>query len=335
MESMNSSYRYQHICYGCMRTYQAGEEICPKCGYRHHRETWSEFVLRPGTVLHNGRYIVGKVLGNGSYGITYIGLDTALALRVAVKEYHPTTNDRNNLQAGRASFVIEARKLAEMDLIPGIIPVRDVFYENNTAYIIESLIEGYTLADLIIKQGQMDIDTCIDTLHPVMKTLERIHACNIIHCDVSPVNIMIDKAGEKWLLDFGEARTTGEKGEPVVSITGGPIRAPEIFSGQDPVGPWTDIYSLCVVIGLCVGSPRMIEDIPKIGAVLKKGMAKGIQDRYQSVMEFSDALKKALKSGESTTSNDIMERAAGNSQRVCFFTGKSKQCKDEASIFYT
>lgn len=76
-------------CMCCMGKLEEGVQVCPHCGYDPKAEQQSEIALPPGTILHGGKYLVGKVLGQGGFGITYVGMDLALELKIAIKEYYP------------------------------------------------------------------------------------------------------------------------------------------------------------------------------------------------------------------------------------------------------
>ena len=283
----------QQYCLGCMRKRKPVEIVCPMCGYRHGREANPSNALPLGSNLAKGRYFVGKLISQGAYGKIYLGLDRSLDLRVAIKERIMRETAFGRGQSGKNNFVEEARRHATIDLIPGIVPVRDVFYENNTAYIVESYVEGRTLSDFVRDHGKMTAIDCLELLFPIMATLERVHNQNVVHCDISPSNILVDRYGEKWVIDWGSARTIGECQREVL-ITGGPVKPPELFSGK-PVGPWTDIYSLCILICFCIGVDfRDAATVPLIGEILQKGMLEDIHSRYQSMNEFSEALKKAM-----------------------------------------
>ena len=75
-------------CVNCMEELKAGESICPHCGYDQQAREENPWGLQRGTIL-KGRYLVGNVLGHGGFGITYIGFDLVLSIKVAMKEYFP------------------------------------------------------------------------------------------------------------------------------------------------------------------------------------------------------------------------------------------------------
>ena len=136
-----------NICYGCMNRVPEGKEVCPECGYVLSRRSNPHDALPEGTVLSR-KYLVGKVLGRGGFGITYLGYDLDLQIRVAIKEFLPmglstrssedysvlpsTTGEEDAFSRGCAAFLEEARTLAAYES-PYIVHVRDYFREHGTA----------------------------------------------------------------------------------------------------------------------------------------------------------------------------------------------------------
>ena len=118
------------------------------------------------------RYLVGRVLGEGGFGITYIGCDLRLELKVAIKEYYPVDKASRNaaispeltgysvgparegFERGKKKFLNEARAMAKMDKQQVIVSVRDFFEANNTAYIVMEYIEGTTFTELVAQRGR-------------------------------------------------------------------------------------------------------------------------------------------------------------------------------------
>ena len=143
-------------------------DICPYCGKEKKGQlTWSK-ALAPGTVLNN-KILIGNILGKGGYGITYIGYDMLLEYRVAVKEFFPdemvdrssdgktvTVLDEVNgeeYQKETTAYLREARVLAEYSKFPGIVAIKDLFYENNTGYLIMEFLEQGNLRKYIDSHG--------------------------------------------------------------------------------------------------------------------------------------------------------------------------------------
>ena len=147
---------------------QLGDEvICPHCGTDLRKLQGIPHALQPGTVL-NGKYLIGNVLGQGGFGITYIGFDLALEVKVAVKEYY-VTGSASRVSAKNPEvywitdpgnmnhFITEARRMAMLGQMPEIAKVRDVFYANKTAYIIMEYVEGEELKRYLQKNGTISL----------------------------------------------------------------------------------------------------------------------------------------------------------------------------------
>ena len=210
-------------CFSCMQELDAENEVCPHCGFDASQYMEAEYILRLGTILQ-GRYIVGKVLGKGGFGITYIGYDMTLDIKVAIKEYYPegfvgrdarqsseliwysTRNGIEYVKNSRDNLLKEARNMAKIDTFPTLARIRDVFMANETAYLVMDYIEGVTLKDLVMKNGTLAYDKLRTYLCPVMGDLAKIHEKGIIHRDISPDNIMVETNGGVRLLDLGAAK---------------------------------------------------------------------------------------------------------------------------------
>lgn len=225
--------------------------------------------LSAGTILH-GKYLIGDVIGEGGFGITYIGIDITLELKVAVKEFYPhgyanrnssVTNDVTLVNTkelayfdnAKERFLAEAKSIAKFSDESAIVDVRDYFTENNTAYIVMEYIDGITLAEHIKKNGVFGADDLFYRMTPLMQALERMHRQSVIHRDISPDNIMIDSDGAFKLMDFGSARYFAGENKRTMSVILKPGYAPfEQYSTEGNQGPWTDVYGLSATIYKCI-----------------------------------------------------------------------------------
>ena len=260
-------------CMKCMHPLTAGETVCPECGRAYGSANAETFALKPGTILE-GKYLVGEMLGQGGFGITYIGFDLLLEQKVAIKEYYPMSTGmvsreghstvvwssammgKTGTQKGFDSFLKEARKMAKLGGIPGVVGVKSVFIQNETAYIVMYFIEGETLLKKLQKNGPMDFDSCVKLMTPIMQALAEVHEHGIIHRDISPDNIMVRPDGKLILLDLGAAKDLDIQGndgsvqssQMVAKHGFSPI---EQYSKSGKVGPWTDIYAMAATIYYC------------------------------------------------------------------------------------
>ena len=276
-------------CMKCMHALAAGETFCSECGRPYGSVEAEPFALKPGTIL-DGKYLVGEMLGQGGFGITYIGFDLLLEQKVAIKEYYPMSTgmvsrensttvvwssavmQKSGMEKGFDSFLKEARKMAKLGGIPGVVGVKSVFIQNETAYIVMDFIEGETLLKKLQREGPMDYGTCISLMTPIMQALAEVHKHGIIHRDISPDNIMVQSDGKLILLDLGAAKDLDIQGKDG-NVQSSQMVAKHGFSpveqyGQaGKIGPWTDVYAMAATIYYCCtgvlppsATDRMIED---------------------------------------------------------------------------
>ena len=272
-----------------MHALAAGETVCPECGRPYGSVKAESFALKPGTIL-DGKYLVGEMLGQGGFGITYIGFDLLLEQKIAIKEYFPMSTgmvsregrstvvwsdavmQKSGVEKGFDSFLKEARKMAKLRSIPSVVGVNSVFIQNETAYIVMDFIEGETLLKKLQREGPMDYGTCVSLMTPIMQALSEVHKHGIIHRDISPDNIMVQNDGRLILLDLGAAKDLDIQGKDG-NVQSSQMVAKHGFSpveqyGQaGKIGPWTDVYAMAATIYYCCtgvlppsATDRMIED---------------------------------------------------------------------------
>ena len=257
----------QKYCYHCMRPLDASP-VCRYCGNTNQNKlAAAPYHLSPGTMLSN-RYLLGMALGEGGFGITYIGLDITLSKRVALKEFYPSgaanrvgtmTDDVTVTQGkeeffarGVERFLYEAKSVAAFSDEDGIVDVLDYFQANNTAYIVMEYLEGETLKDHVNRHGVFRTDALISLMLPVMRSLKLMHVRGVIHRDISPDNIMYTKSGRLKLMDFGSARyyTNEDRSMSVMLKLG--FAPEEQYRKNGRQGPFTDVYALCATIYACI-----------------------------------------------------------------------------------
>ena len=255
-------------CYGCFKQINDSSARCPYCGYDPEGEEHPKWILPPGTIL-NGKYEIGRSLGEGGFGITYLAWDRNMETKIAIKEYFPANAvsrdttapggnavSRNvtvgslNFDEGLKRYVKEASILSKFFDLPGIVSVKDFFYENETAYFVMEYIEGMSLRDYLESQGgKIDYEEALALVQPVISSLHVIHQNNLLHRDISPDNIMLGNDGKIKLIDFGAARsmdTAADNGMTVMLKHGyAPI---EQYSRNGTQGPYTDVYGVCAVL---------------------------------------------------------------------------------------
>ena len=318
------------FCPGCLRDTEFENGVCAKCGFDMNGYTVMPHHLVPGTLVKQ-RYKIGRVLGEGGFGITYIGIDTVLNLKVAIKEFYMSGyvnrnhdaspnvfatlgTHRDTFEKNREKFLNEARVLAQFYGEAGIVGVRDFCEENGTAYIIMDFLNGVDLKTYLEQKGRLAPEEAVKLLMPVMTSLQHVHAEGIIHRDISPDNIMVMEDGSTKLLDFGAAREISQTDIKSLSVILKPGYAPEEqYRSKGRQGPWTDVYALAATLYKCIvgatpddAMERMYRDrLPPpaaadaacpiaISNVIIKGLAVRQADRYQDVASFLADLKTAM-----------------------------------------
>ena len=282
--------------------------------------------LRKGTRLI-GRYTIEKVLGQGGFGITYLGIDELHEKKVAIKEFFPqgivTRNieyedavtvtfvgEKDNYNKGKEKFLKEARIMARFSKDEGIVKAQDFFEINNTAYIVMEYLEGITLKQYLRENERIEPEELLELFVPLIESLDEIHSQGLIHRDISPDNIMVLLGGKIKLMDFGAARDYTDFGEKSLFLILKPGYAPpEQYQTHGVQGPWTDIYALCATMYKCLTGEnppdaieRVMDDnlkeisefsIPvskQMEETIIKGMSISVRNRYQNIEEFCEDL---------------------------------------------
>ena len=262
----------EHRCYGCMQLHDG--DFCPHCGWPNDKNN-EPHQLPVGTVLRD-QYVVGRVLGQGGFGITYLGWDRHLESAVCIKEYFPnhavsrdctvstqvhchTEQGAAAYRASKERFLREGKILAQFREIPEIVSIYGFFEENDTVYIVMEYIKGMDLAHYVYhKGGRLSADETFRILKPVMEALAQVHRAELVHRDIAPDNIMLHPRGGAKLLDFGAARMVEnadvERGldrstEAIVKHGFAPM---EQYQTRGNLGPWTDVYAMCATVYYCL-----------------------------------------------------------------------------------
>ena len=278
----------KYRCPGCMGTTE--NTVCEKCGWPMGKNN-EVHQLPVGTRLRD-QYIIGRALGQGGFGITYLGWDDYLDMPVAIKEFYPNamvarectvsatvhcTSEQvlPNYTISKERFLREAKALARLRDVPEVVGVYGFFEENGTAYIIMEYVKGTDLATYVARRGGwLSPEETFRILRPVMEALEMVHQAELVHRDVSPDNIMLHPRGGAKLLDFGAVRNVegAEAGRDMARSTEAILKhgfAPaEQYKSRGGLGPWTDEYAMCATVYYCLTGrippqavERMLEDI--------------------------------------------------------------------------
>ena len=312
------------LCFGCFNEHD-GNGPCPRCGFDLSKAKHPFVALPIGTIL-NGRYLTGRVLGVGGFGVTYLAFDMTLEISVAVKEFLPSgialrESDRYTMTVsspeeqpkfdnGASKFMDEARLLAKLRDVPNIVSVQDYFRENNTAYFVMEYVEGVDLMKYTqMRGGKLSFEEALRLILPVIDSLAHVHAHNLLHRDISPDNIVVTNNGTSRLLDFGAARLAidTEKSKSIILKHG--FAPEEQYRKHGNQGPWSDEYALAATMYLIITGvmpPDAIErvhedtlaspislgvEMPQYANdALMKALAVKASDRFPDMKSFSEAI---------------------------------------------
>ncbi|MCR4780241.1 MAG: protein kinase [Ruminiclostridium sp.] len=314
------------FCYNCFNTVQM-TGICPCCGFDpSHAEEMYPNALPYGTPV-GGRYITGRVLGKGGFGMTYKAYEPGRGRLVTIKEYYPEgiayRADKihilpypgaktEHFKYGIRAFLDEARALASFNSYSNIVSVHAYCEENGTAYFAMEYLNGVNLKELIERIGRpLSWSEAMFFLIPVINVLSAVHAAGMIHRDIKPDNIMVTADSGAKLIDFGSAKMSFGEMSHSLKIVLTPGFAPkEQYSSTEPQGAFTDVYSMAATIYYAVTGkvpqdsvdrrendelipPRaFVTDMPPAAQdVLLKALAVSAGMRYQSMEEFGTALR--------------------------------------------
>ena len=315
----------QNRCPGCMNI-KSGGAVCEHCGYDERKQNMSH-QLQTGTVLL-GKYLIGRVLGQGSFGITYLGWNRYLNMKVAIKECFPCHFASRSGQYGvqaynggekdfeeiKTRFSKETKNLAKLQNTPGIVTVLDFFEENNTLYMVMEYLEGMDLRDYVRRQnGRLTPEETFRIMRPVMKALIKAHGEGILHMDINPDNIMVLQNGSAKLMDFAGFRSIrSSMHEDPIAHSGwehfNPFAPMELCQKRTSLTPATDEYALCATMLYCMTGrvPQhaverhldkrdlewdRIDGLTEAQKrVLRKGTAIDAKERYSDICQLMEAL---------------------------------------------
>lgn len=294
--------------------------VCGFCKYPQNKSQTSPDALPVGTELRDKRFLVGAELGRGGFGITYVGYDTYLKSKVAIKEYYPQTlaarlpgevkmywRSEQLRDIGRENVKREARKMYKLGAIPVAVRVLDIIEENNTAYIAMDYVDGDTLKAYLLENGVLSPDKCMQLMLPVLDTMMLMHKEGIVHRDISPDNIMIQRDGTPRILDLGAAKDIRVESGNTVLVAKNGFAPKEQYQTEGEIGTWTDVYALCATMYYSItgkvppsamdrredGNDLVFQDsLPKeLCQILRDGMRVRTKERIQNVAELKARLE--------------------------------------------
>lgn len=313
----------KRLCESCFA--EIGEELCTECGFDPKEYSPDPIVLPIGSRLADNKIIIGRVIGKGGFGVTYLGYDTRMEKIIAVKEYYPNgtvyrspgtadvfINDSRSAEAfekGAEKFFTEAEMVSQFNGNPNIVSVYDYFKANNTVYLIMEYLEGITLKNYLKKHGKLSDGQALYIMDKIAAALSITHSAGVLHRDISPDNIMICRDGKVKLIDFGAARQIMAESSSDLTVVMKPGYTPiEQYTKKGKQGAWTDIYSLGVSVyyaltGVIIDDPyARIENDRELDEnrrginndlwnILKKCTMLNSSDRYGNAIDLRKALR--------------------------------------------
>lgn len=309
----------RHFCENCFE--ETEEAVCKSCGFDSADSAPDPSMIAPGSVLLN-RYVIGRVIGKGGFGITYLAYDALAGRKTAIKEYFPygiacrtagevsvTSDDSAEaFKLGAEKFYNEARLVSKFNGNPNITSVYDCFYENNTVYIVMEYLHGQTLKEYIRGNGILNAPQALFVAKNICNALVVAHSASVLHRDISPDNIIICDNGDIKLIDFGAARQVVAEHSQSFSVIIKPGYAPpEQYRKKGKQGPWTDVYSLGTTLYFTLTgdipedpSARFDDDdtfkenlfdiVPELWEIITKATKLKIDERYADAYELNKAI---------------------------------------------
>ncbi|MFQ6549509.1 serine/threonine-protein kinase [Aestuariibius sp. 2305UL40-4] len=278
--------------------------------------------LPPGTTLMHGQYTIEHFLNAGGFGITYLAKDS-LDRKIVIKECFPSTfcrRSRTIVQArSRAHqaelksivdlFVQEARSLAKL-AHPSIVGVHQVFEDNNTAYMALDFVEGADLLDRLEGEGEpLEPAVIEEMVRKLLDAIGFIHRQGMLHRDISPDNILLNKKGNPVLIDFGAAREQATRASRVLSamrVVKDGYSPQEFYIQGSEQGPSSDLYSLAATFHHVITG-----DVPPNSQARLAAIASGAKDPYTPLLgrfpDYKDGFLAAIDTAMSVLPKDRLK----------------------------
>ncbi|MCH1983892.1 serine/threonine protein kinase [Ruminococcus sp. OA3] len=258
--------------------------------------------------LLNGRYRISSILGRGGFGITCLAQDIQLNQQVVIKEY---LSEHSPDSAKR--FLREAKILASLFEIPGIVKVLDYFQEEEKAYCVMEYVRGISLRSYLERREEpMTFGESWQLLLPVLQSLEKVHEKKLLHRDFNPDNLLVQEDGSLKLIDFGSARqflAGQDVSKTMTVLVKDGYAPPEQYLRRGSQGPWTDIYAICATVYEMVTGcipenalERQVRDslyppsaygadiLPEQEAALMRGLSLEAGQRYRTISDLCTAV---------------------------------------------
>src|SRR5512141_1603707 len=260
------------------------------------------------------RYHLDRELGRGGMATVYLATDLRHERRVALKVLHPELSSA----LGPDRFLREIKLAARLNH-PHIVPLFDSGEAAGHLYYVMPVVEGETLRDRLLREGQIPVDESLQIVRGIASALDYAHRQNIVHRDIKPENVMLQD-GEAVVMDFGIGKAVSMASGDTLTQTGMVVGtpayvSPEQAAGETRIDGRSDQYSLaCMLFEMLSGkkpfsgptaqsvlSKRFSEPVPSLRSVhektpdevenaLLKALSREATDRYPTTIEFAKAL---------------------------------------------
>ena len=290
----------QSICPGCFR-HMGESNTCRFCGYQKNSEQRNSYAL-PHFYTLADRYLLGRQLGSGGFGITYKALDVSknelctikefLPVGVAIREkgssrvYTPYQEQKMFFRQGLNRFAEEVELLERLRDIPGVAHITDFFDENGTSYYVMEYIDGINLKRFCDRSGgRLELHQAYEIMEQAGQTLDRIHTeGKLYHGDISPENIMMTVHGQPKIIDFGSARDFRYTDEQEINIAVKPgFAPPEEYTVEEEKGPYTDVYAFAATFYYILTGTKLPDAEKRLNG-----------EPYKPLYEYDDSFPRSL-----------------------------------------
>lgn len=356
-----------NFCYGCMNPKDSDDNgVCRICGFDENAPSLPSY-LAPGVMLRD-RYVVGKLLSYNGESANYIGFDTITQSKVVIKEYMPDTLCEREVGKSildvapqyvaqyktlMSEFVELNKTLSKMRSLSHIIPVVDMFGDNNTGYVVLAYFEGVTLEKYIERNGgRLTWETVRRFFPPIFTTVSLVHNAGLVHRGICPENILIGENGDIKLTGFAISDERTANTEIAPELYSG-YAAPEQYNSSARQGTWTDVYGISAMLYKSLtgvvppdAASRLTDDtletpaslVPEIpesvSKVIMSGMELDGEKRIQTVTEFVTRLFEqpeiggaAVRLSSSSTQTIMIPREAMQTSHRTASVGKTAKKK--------
>ncbi len=288
----------------------------------------SDILVANEESAHAARFAIARQLGRGAQGTVHLAFDKRLKRDVAIK--------RIARRVGTRGMASEAQAVSRLQH-PNIVSLHDAFSEQDSDVLIFEFVEGETLSAYIARnQRAVDIPERLSLVVAILEGLHFAHRSGVVHCDVKPANVILDKAGTPRLTDFGIAAEVGRKVEGV-PCTGTPsYLAPEIANGAAPT-PKSDVFSAGIMLyELLAGAPPIVgsnvfeiihrmstetlvppsqrnpQIEPRLEQIIMRAIARNPDDRFESAKAFGGALTEYMTGGQDAAADGASGKEKGS-----------------------